>query len=149
MPAKFEITVPLPLERVIKRIEAARKQMAPAIGPCISTKDLSSFTCRLDYFSTYALLKATAMPDNDETKVLVEIDDRRVGNMPIGIVTAIACLLFQLPLCAMVYMSPHRNWLFIVALIIIPAGLLLLFMPFSKHVLSRFVHDILLNDTQS
>ena len=148
MSEEFEITVNLIPEMLVKRIEAAQKPMALAISPCSYNKDQGSFACRMDFFNACAHLTGTEIPDNKETKLLVKVDDRKVGNLPIGMLTAIACLLFQLPLCGLAFISPTHNWLFIALVIVIPVGLQLLFIPISKRLLKRFVQTIVQNETQ-
>lgn len=72
MPNKIEINVPLPLDGVIERLEAARKEMAPKIGTCTAAPDKSWFVCSVSYGYVYALLRGHQQEKSGESKILVE-----------------------------------------------------------------------------
>ncbi len=145
---KFEITVPLPLEMVIERVEAARKPRAPRIGPCTTTIDQSEFTWKLDYPNAYALLKASGRENG--THVFVEIHGSTVFTEPLGIATVLGILLFSVLFNAFViHAKTSWEWLSCPIFIIILISIQLLLVPFSKHVLSGYIRDTLNNDTET
>ncbi len=92
MPDKFEITVPLPPAMVIKRLEEARKKMAPKIGTLSTPSDRAAFTCRIDLANAFALLNGIPQGNGESTKVLVEIESFNIWSDAIGKVTLVPVL---------------------------------------------------------
>lgn len=143
---KFEISVPLPLEGVIKRLEGARKEMAPKIGACTVAPDQSWFVCTVSYGSAYSVIRGQQPMGTSECKVLVET--RAISVKPL-IITAIGLVAIIILLDIFV-LHPKAVWewfstpILIVAFVAISA----LFIPFSMQVLDRFIRETVLNDPE-
>ena len=146
MPDKFEIDVPLPLDGVIERLEAARKEMAPKIGTCTVAPDKSWFVCTVSYGQAYALLRGQQQETTNDSKILVET---RIAPIKPLIATTVILVFLSILLDAFV-IHPKAAWewlcapVFIMVLVSIP----MLLVPLSKQVLDRFIRDTLLNDAQ-
>jgi hypothetical protein len=134
----------------MKRLEAARKEMAPKIGTCVASNDKSSsFVCRIDYGSADASVKAQATANGKGTKVFIEIKTLNVFATPIGIIGVIAILLIGFIIEVFLHPKTIWDWFYIPGCTLIYPCLYILLMPLSKHVLSRFIHDTLLDDSES
>ncbi len=150
MPDKFEITVPLPPEMVIKRLEAARKEMAPKIGPCTPAVDKSSFICQIDYANAWAYVKGSPTANGTETKVFIDVHAFGFWTSPfyLGGIIVLALLGVQV-LAVIARPKTVFGWLSVPLYMLAWVLIQSLLAVFAKHVLNRFVRDTLLNETQT
>lgn len=150
MPDSFEIDVPLPPTQLIQQLHSCRKEMAPRIGPCNAGSDKQSFSCRVDYADSYALLSARASADGAGTKVAVDIHGSTIFAQPLGIAVTVVFLAISLAMEAFViHPTTIWDWLYLpLGLLIYPIGSLLM-VPFWKAALKRFIQETLLTTDKS
>uniref|UniRef100_UPI000C08FA20 hypothetical protein n=1 Tax=Enterococcus faecium TaxID=1352 RepID=UPI000C08FA20 len=138
--------VPLSLDDIVKRLAAAKKEMAPEIGACEVAPDKSLFVCTLSYGSARALLKAQQLAQDSHVKVLVETRGRSLKpQIAIGCILIAVCVLLDV---FFVHPKGLWEWLFGPICIALFVAIQVLFVPLSKQVLERFVRDIILSDPQ-
>lgn len=142
----FEIDVPLSLDDIVKRLEAAKREMAPEIGACKVAPDKSGFVCTLSYGSAHALLKAQQLAQDSRVKVLVETRGLSLKpQIAIGGILIATCVLLNV---FFVHPKGLWEWLSSPICIAIFVAIQVLFVPLSKQVLERFVRVTILSDPQ-
>ncbi len=145
MPDSLKIIVPKPMREVVHRLESARMDMAPQIGPISYTDRFAeAFTCSISYGGAIAILTGSKQADGAETLVEVEFEiESRRSNLSICAIFFVLSILADYILRSKEF---PETWLSLPFLVMFSAFLDLSKPNFGIYNLKRFVRNTVMED---